>query len=41
DISMDLKLTERVVATTVDGKISIEAVPEPDAPEEFWTVKHG
>ncbi|NBB57103.1 phage tail protein [Pantoea vagans] len=41
DISMDLKLTERVVATTVDGKISIEAVPEPDVPEEFWTVKHG
>lgn len=41
DISMDLKLTERVVATTVDGKISIAAVSEPDAPEEFWTVKHG
>lgn len=41
DISMDLKLTERVVATTVDGKISIEAVPEPEVPEEFWTVKHG
>ncbi|NEG80116.1 phage tail protein [Pantoea agglomerans] len=41
DISMDLKLTERVVATTVDGKISIEAVPEPDAPEEIWTVKRG
>ncbi|HBV40122.1 MAG TPA: phage tail protein [Erwinia sp.] len=41
DISMDLKLTERVVATTVDGKISIEAVPEPDVPEEVWTVKRG
>ena len=41
DISMDLKLTERVVATTVDGKISIEAMPELDLPEEIWAVKHG
>lgn len=41
DISMDLKLTERVIATVEDGKAHIEAVPEPDAPEEFWTVKHG
>ena len=41
DISMDLKLTERVIATIEDGKARIEAVPEPDATEEFWTVKHG
>ncbi|MGE1159076.1 phage tail protein [Pantoea agglomerans] len=41
DISMDLKLTERVIATVEKGKAHIEAVPEPDAPEEFWTVKHG
>jgi len=41
DISMDLKLTERVIATIKDGKARIEAVPEPDAPEEFWAVKHG
>lgn len=41
DISMDLKLTERVIATVENGKAHIEAVPEPDAPEEFWTVKHG
>lgn len=41
DISMDLKLTERVVATTVDGKTRIEALPEPETPEEFWTVKRG
>ncbi|MDY0999073.1 phage tail protein [Pantoea agglomerans] len=41
DISMDLKLTERVIATIEDGKARIVAVPEPDAPEEFWTVKHG
>lgn len=41
DISMNLKLTERVVATTVDGKTSVEALPEPETPEEFWTVKRG
>lgn len=41
DISMDLKLTERVIATVENGKALIKAVPEPDAPEEFWTVKHG
>jgi len=41
DISMDLKLTERVIATAEDGKARIEAVPEPDVPEEFWTVNHG
>ncbi|KJH63365.1 tail protein [Pantoea agglomerans] len=41
DISMDLKLTERVIATVENGKANIEAVLEPDAPEEFWTVKHG
>lgn len=41
DISMDLKITERVIATVENGKAHIEAVPEPDAPEEFWTVKHG
>lgn len=41
DISMDLKLTERVIATVENGKAHIEAMPEPDAPEEFWTVKHG
>lgn len=41
DISMDLKLTERVIAMVENGKAHIEAVPEPYAPEEFWTVKHG
>jgi len=41
DISMDLKLTERVIATVEDGKARIEAVPEPDVPEEFWAVKRG
>jgi hypothetical protein len=41
DISMDLKLTERVIATAEDGKARIEAVPEPDVPEEFWAAKRG
>ncbi|MBS0881114.1 phage tail protein [Pantoea sp. JGM49] len=41
DISINLKLTERVVATTVDGKTRVEALPEPETPEEFWTVKRG
>lgn len=41
DISMDLKLTERVIETIEDGKAHIEAVPEPDALEEVWTVKRG
>ncbi|EXU75985.1 phage tail protein [Erwinia mallotivora] len=41
DISITLKLTERVVATVADGKTRIEAVAEPQTPEEFWTVKHG
>ncbi|WP_312830016.1 phage tail protein [Pantoea anthophila] len=41
DISMDLKLTERVIATVEDGKAHIEAVPEPELPEEIWAVKRG
>lgn len=41
DISMDLKLTERVIVTEEDGKARIEAVPEPDVPEEFWAVNRG
>ncbi|MGB8498420.1 MAG: phage tail protein [Pantoea agglomerans] len=41
DISMDLKLTERVITTVENERAHIEAVPEPDAPEEFWTVNYG
>lgn len=41
DISMNLKLTERVIACIVDGKTSVEAVAEPETPEEFWTVHRG
>jgi hypothetical protein len=44
DISIKLKLTERVIAKEVDGVMSVEAVPEPPAPddaEEGWTVRRG
>lgn len=41
DISMNLKLTERVIARIVDGKTCVEAVMEPEIPEEFWTVHRG
>lgn len=37
DLSLNLKLTERVLAREVDGQMQVEAVPEPDEPEEFWT----
>ncbi|SFX90434.1 phage tail protein [Pantoea ananatis] len=41
DISINLKLTERVIAEEVDGVTVVRAVPEPDEPEEAWTVRHG
>ena len=41
DISLNLQLTERVLVSTDRGVSSVEAVPEPDVPEEMWTVKHG
>lgn len=37
DLSLNLKLTERVLAREVNGQMQVEAVPEPDEPEEFWT----
>ena len=37
DLSLNLKLTERVLARKVDGQMQVEAVPEPDEPEEYWT----
>lgn len=41
DLSLNLQLTERVIVST-DGTVSsVEAVPEPDVPEEMWTVKRG
>ena len=41
DISINLKLTERVIAEEVNGVTEVRAVPEPDEPEEVWTVRHG
>ncbi|MGQ3903240.1 phage tail protein [Mixta calida] len=37
DLSLNLKLTERVLAREVNGQMQVEAVPEPDEPEAFWT----
>ncbi|WP_368913852.1 phage tail protein [Mixta calida] len=37
DLSLNLKLTERVLAQEVNGQMQVEAVPEPDEPEEYWT----
>ena len=37
DLSLNLKLTERVLVREVDGQMQVEAVPKPDEPEEFWT----
>lgn len=36
NISIDLKLTERVTVKTVNGKQFVEAIPEPDNPFEQW-----
>ncbi|WP_210459553.1 phage tail protein [Pantoea ananatis] len=41
DISINLKLTERVIAEEVNGVTEVRAVPEPDEPEESWTVRRG
>lgn len=36
DLSLNLKLTERVVAQEVDGSIQVEAVAEPDELADGW-----
>lgn len=42
DISIDLQLTERVVVSTDGSVSSVEAVPEPENPDDaMWTVKRG
>ncbi|QCT18527.1 phage tail protein [Jejubacter calystegiae] len=41
DISINLQLTERVLVSADGGVSRVEAVPEPDVPEEMWTVKRG
>jgi len=41
DISLNLQLTERVLVSTDGGISTVEAEPEPDEPEQMWTVKRG
>ena len=41
DISLNLQLTERVLVSTDGNVSSVEAITEPDEPEEMWTVKRG
>lgn len=41
DISLNLQLTERVLVSTDGGISTVEAEPEPNEPEEMWTVKRG
>ncbi len=41
DISLNLQLTERGPVSTDGSVSSVEAVAEPDEPEEMWTVKRG
>lgn len=44
DISINLKLTERVIAEEVNGVTEVRAVPEPGNPfetDEAWTVSRG
>lgn len=36
DLSLNLKLTERVIAQEADGSIQVEAVPEPDESVDEW-----
>lgn len=36
NISIDLKLTERVIVSVQDGKYHVEAVPEPENPLDSW-----
>ncbi|OAE09995.1 phage tail protein [Pantoea sp. OXWO6B1] len=44
DISINLKLTERVIAEEVNGVTEVRAVPEPGNPfetDDIWTVRRG
>ncbi len=42
DLSLNLKLTERVIAREVDSVMQVEAVPEPEQPGEYWAShQHG
>ncbi len=41
DISLNLQLTERVIVSADGDVSSVEAVPEPDEPDEMWAVSRG
>ncbi|QBX80590.1 phage tail protein [Citrobacter tructae] len=41
DISLDLQLTERILVSSEGGTSTVKAEPEPDVPEEMWTVSRG
>lgn len=36
NISIDLKLTERIIVSVQDGAYRVEAVPEPENPMDSW-----
>ncbi|MFP1923888.1 phage tail protein [Lonsdalea quercina] len=41
DLSINLKLTERVLSREQHGDQMVTAIPEPAPFEECWTVRHG
>ena len=41
DISLDLQLTECILVSVEGGTSTVKAQPEPDVPEEMWTVNRG
>lgn len=41
DISINLQLTERVIVKENGELASVQAVPEPERPQESWTVRRG
>lgn len=36
DLSLNLKLTERVLAREVNGAMQVETLPEPELPDDYW-----
>jgi hypothetical protein len=41
DISLELQLTERILVSAKGGTSTVKAEPEPEEPEEMWTVNCG
>ncbi|HHY2958250.1 TPA: hypothetical protein ACV5CQ_004163 [Enterobacter roggenkampii] len=40
-IALYLALTERVIVTVDNGVATVEAVPEPENPEDNYWIRHG